>query len=387
MSEGGQSGEKTEPPSPKKLRDARQKGQVAKSQEVVMTATMFAAIAYIWATWSTTLSKLIELFDVSAMLTKGDFRVNAIQGIVMAARTSMIIVLPLLGLVMAAAIASNYLQIGSIFSFESITPKLDKLSLAAGVKRIFSKKQLVEVLKSIAKILFLSLLLFVVIKGAIGPYVYSLACGLPCVADLTGSLLGRIFLFSAFAFLIVSVADFTFQKRAYTKNLMMTKEEVKREYKESEGDPEIKGKRKQLAQELLMEDDGAVARKSTAIVVNPTHFAVAILFKEGKTPLPMVVAKGRDRHAHFIRTEAESAGVPVFRNAQLARTLYAQTNVSDFVPDELFAAIAEVLAWVARNKHVLYNGPTGSGVIDMEAGDHRNTLVDPKTGAEPAPPP
>ena len=375
MSEG-QGGEKTEPPSPKKLRDARQKGQVAKSQEVVMTATMFVAIAYIWATWTGSVSQLSALFDMSASLVDGDFQVNAFRGMEIVEQVMVSVLLPVLGLIIVAAIASNYLQIGSIFSFESITPKLEKVSIASGAKRIFSKKQLVEVLKSIAKILFLSALLYFVLRRAIGPYIYSLSCGLPCVAALTGTLLQRIFLFSAFAFIIVSVADFAFQKHSYTKNLMMTKEEVKREYKESEGDPHIKGKRKQLAQELIMEDDGEVARKSTAVVINPTHFAIVIIYKEGKTPLPMIAAKGRDRHAHFLRTQAESAGVPIFRNAQLARALYAQTQVSDFVPDDLFAAIAEVLAWVARNKSVLYNGPTGSGVIDMEAGDHRRTASD-----------
>ena len=370
MSEG-QGGEKTEPPSPKKIRDAREKGQVAKSQEVVMAATMFSCIGYLWVMWGSLMNALTGLFDLSAHLETGDFAVNATRGVELVSKTIMMTLLPLLGVVVAVAIASNYFQIGSIFSFESVTPKLDKISPAAGAKRIFSKKQLVEVLKSIAKILFLSFLLFLVIRDAIAPYIYALPCGLPCLTSLTVALLAKLFLFSALAFMIVAVADFVFQKKTYTKNLMMTKEEVKREFKESEGDPEIKGKRKQLAQELVFGNDGEVARKSTAVVINPTHFAVAILFKEGVTPLPTVVAKGRNAHAHYIRTQAEEAGVPVFRNVELARSLFWTTEVMDFVPDDLFAAIAEVLAWCARNKGGLYNGPIGSGVIDMDVGDHK----------------
>jgi type III secretion protein U len=375
MSEG-QDGERTEAPSPKKMRDARQKGQVAKSQEVVMASTMFATIAYIWAIWDSLVASSIRLFDMSARLEDGNFAVNAKRGIALVARDVLVTLLPIFGLVIFVSIAANYLQIGSIFSFESIAPKLNKVSPAAGAKRIFSKKQLVEVIKSILKILVLSLLLFLVLKAAIGPLIYSLPCGLSCEASVTASLLKRILLFSALAFFIVAAADFMFQKHSYTKSLMMSKHEVKREYKESEGDPHIKSKRKELAQELIMNDDGGVARKSTAVVINPTHFAIAILFKEGVTPLPVVVAKGRNKHAHFIRTQAEEAGVPVFRNVPLAQALYAQTEVLDFVPDELFAAIAEVLAWVARNKSILYNGRIGSGVIDMDEGDHRKRYED-----------
>lgn len=370
MSEGSQ-GDKTEPPSPKKLRDARQKGQVARSQEVVTTVTLISVVGYIWVTWNQTFDDLINLLNISAALTAGDFRVNAANGIAITARVVLRILLPILGVAILSAIAANYVQVGSIFAFDNLTPKLDKISPAAGAKRIFSMKQIVEVLKAIVKIVFLSILLYIVLRGAIGSFIYSLPCGLPCLAHVTSVVLFQLLIYSAFAFIVVSALDFAFQKHTYTKSLMMTKEDVKREYKESEGDPHIKGKRKQLAQELIMGDDANVARKSTAVVINPTHLAVVLRYVEGETPLPTVVAKGRNRNAHVLRTAAEEAGVPVFRNIVLARALYAQTEVNDYVPDELFGAVAEVLAWVAKNKKMLYKGPFGSGVIDMDAGDHR----------------
>ena len=368
MSEGG---EKTELPSPKKVRDARAKGQVARSQEVVTTVSLMSVIAYIWATWSITVKRLVGMFDVVASLSTGDIRLGMFTALEIIGKETMAIIFPVVGVAILAAIFSNYFQVGSIFALENIMPSLDKISPASGFKKIFSMKQLVETLKSIIKIVFLSILLYIVLKKAIGEYVNSLYCGLPCISNVTASVLFDILVYSAVAFVIVAVADFAYQKHSYTKGLMMSKDEVKREYKESEGDPHIKGHRKQLAHEILMGDGGHAAAKSSAVVVNPTHVAVCIRYVEGETPLPIIVAKGLNKNAHYLRAEAERAGVPVFRNVRLARALYADAELDDYVPDDLFDAVAEVLAWVSKNRNLLYHGPLDHGVIDMDAGDHR----------------
>ena len=368
MSEGG---EKTELPSPKKVRDAREKGQVARSQEVVTTVSLMSVIAYIWATWSITVKRLITIFDAVAALSTGDVRLGMFTALEVTTRETISIVLPVLGVAILAAIAANYFQVGSIFALQGIMPSLDKISPASGFKKIFSMKQLVETLKSIIKIIFLSVLLYIVLKSAIGEYVNSLYCGLTCISKVTSVVLFDILTYSAVAFIIVAVADFAYQRHTYTKGLMMSKDEVKREYKESEGDPHIKGHRKQFAHEILMGDGGHAAAKSSAVVVNPTHVAVCIRYVEGETPLPIVVAKGLNKNAHYLRTEAERAGVPIFRNVRLARALFADTALDEYVPDDLFDAVAEVLAWVAKNRHLLYHGPLDHGVIDMDAGDHR----------------
>lgn len=150
----------------------------------------------------------------------------------------------------------------------------------------------------------------------------------------------------------------------------MSKDEVKREYKESEGDPMVKGQRKQLAQEMAMNDAPVQAGKASAVVVNPTHFAIAIRYKKDDTPLPMVTAKGRNYVAHEMRAEAERSGVPIFRNPKLARYLFAETDPGAYVPDEVFDVIAEILAWVNRHQDELYSGVLDRGDIDMESGDH-----------------
>jgi len=225
--------------------------------------------------------------------------------------------------------------------------------------------------QTLAKIVFLSTLLFLVVRSAIGPFIASLSCGFHCQTIIAASMLQQLLLYSALAFVIVAALDFMFQRYSYTKSLMMTKDEKKREYKESEGDPHIKGHRKRLARELINSDPGHRARTATAVVVNPTHVAVVLNYEAETLKLPIVTAKGLGHHAHYLRAEAERAGVPVFRNVSLARALYATADIDDIVPDELFDVVAEVLVWVKNNQHLLYKGPLDHGVIDMDAGDHR----------------
>jgi type III secretion protein U len=364
-------GEKTEQPTPKRMRDSRQKGQVARSQEVVTTVSLFGVIAVIFGLWNITWNRLITLMDEVAAIAANLNETSLQNAIALTWDAGVAIMLPILGAVVALAIAANYIQVGVLFSVESITPKLEKISINAGFKRIFSMKQVVELLKSLFKIIFLSFLLYFVMKDAIGPYISAITCDMPCIAAVTDAMMKKTLFIAAVVFIVVAGLDFMYQRHSHTKQLMMTKEEVKREYKESEGDPVIKGQRKQLAQEMAMSDAPAQAGKASAVVVNPTHFAVAIRYREGDTPLPLVTAAGRNNIAAQMRAEAERAGVPIFRNPQLARQLYAETTPGEFVPDEMFDVIAEILAWVGRNEERLYGGRLDHGDIDMERGDHR----------------
>ena len=363
---GNPTGEKTELPTPKKLRDARKKGQVARSQEVVTTVSLFAVIALMVATGRFAFQKLVETLDAVALMAQDPSHTRMIEGVNAMVEAGLAILLPILGVTIFAGIAANYLQIGSLFSFETVKPKLENISPSKGMKRVFSMKQLVEVLKSVVKIVFLSVLLYFVVRAAIGPFIVSVSCGMACIAPVTVRMVLLILALSAFAFVVVAVADFVFQKHVHIKGLKMTKEEVKREYKESEGDPIIKGQRKQFAQELLFSDPPAQARKATAVIINPVHFAVAIRYDEEAKDIPIVVAKGRNEQALAIRVAAEDAGVPVFRNVPLARTIFAETTLGDAVPSDVFEVVAVILAWIARHKDELYAGPLPHGVIDME---------------------
>jgi len=373
----GDSGEKTEPPSPKRLRDARQKGQVPRSTEVVTSISLFGVIALIFLMGSTVWAALVTLIDQVAALAASDNETRLYEGILLAYDVGALVLLPIIGAGIFLAVAANMIQFGVLFSFQSVQPKLEKISIIAGAKRIFSKKQLVELLKSVFKILFLSILLFFIIRDAIGPYVSAINCGLECLGTVTNAMLTRVMLISALAFAVVAGLDFMIQRSFHTKSLMMSKEEVKREYKEAEGDPMVKGQRKAFAQELIMGDVRKQTKNATAVVVNPTHFAVAIRYRQGDTPLPIITAKGRNAIAVDMRTEAEHAGVPIFHNVALARFLYAESEPNEYVPDEVFDVVAEILAWVSRHEHTLYRGTLHHGDIDMERGDHRADLKTP----------
>ncbi|MGR3483835.1 MAG: type III secretion system export apparatus subunit SctU [Paracoccaceae bacterium] len=368
MAEGG---EKTEQPTPKRLRDAREKGQVARSQEVVTTISLFGVLIVIYALGGAIWYRLVGLMDTVARLAAEGGIPALREGIAVAWVESVLLMMPILAVTIALAIAANWMQVGTLFSLKAVAPSLEKISIPKGFKRIFSMKQVVELLKSIFKIVFLSALLFIVLRDAIGPYVMSVDCGLTCLQSVTMAVMIRIIVFSALAFVIVALFDFVYQRHSHTKQLMMSKEEVKREYKEAEGDPMVKGQRKQVAQELAMGDAPKQVKNATAVVMNPTHIAVAIRYTEGQTPLPIVVAKGRGTQAQHIRVLAEEAGVPVFRSVPTARLLFAETALGDFVPDEAFEVVAEILSWVARHEDELYDGPATRGALDMARGDHK----------------
>ncbi|MCP8939527.1 type III secretion system export apparatus subunit SctU [Alsobacter sp. SYSU M60028] len=371
MSEGG---EKTELPTPKKERDARAKGQVARSQELVTTASLLGVVAYVWVTFPGTVTTIVSMLDAVAADGAQDFHTRANVAIEAVARGAVSILAPLLLVTIVVGIAANYLQIGSLFALQGITPSLSKISPASGFKRIFSKKQLVEILKALLKIAALAVVVFGIVREAMGAYVVGLPCGMPCLAGITAATLAQILASSALVFIVVAVADLAWQRYSHTKELMMTKDEVKREYKESEGDPHVKGHRRQLAFELVMGDGGHAQKKPTALVVNPTHIAVAILYEPPDVPLPLVIDRARGDRAVRLRAAAEEAGVPVFRHVKLARGLYAAATPQGEVPDEWLQAVAEILAWVERHRDRLYQQPLGHGVLDIEDGDHRSDL-------------
>jgi len=370
----GETGEKTEQPSPKRLRDARDKGQVARSQEVVTTVSLFGVIAVCYLLGDLFWNSMVVLMDQVALLAATRSETRLQEGLALAWDLSVAIMLPILGVALVLTIAANMIQFGVLFSVEAALPNLERVSIIKGFERLFSMHSMVELLKSVFKILFLSFLLYFLIRDSIGPFMSSIRCGLDCIWEVNDQMLARLLFISAVAFVVVAGLDFMIQRHLHTKQLMMTKDEVKREYKESEGDPIVKGQRRALAQELAMSDGRKQVQTASAVIVNPTHLAVAIRYTKGDTPLPIVTAKGRERVAVDMRAEAERAGVPVFRNVPLARHLYAATEPGDYVPDAVFEAVAEVLAWVARHEATLYRGTLGHGAIDMERGDHRADL-------------
>ena len=246
--------EKTEQPTPKRLREARQKGQVAKSREVASAAGITGLFLLIWIAWDFFVDNLKELVLLPSRFYGAAFD-EAFKSVLDAVLIKLVILsLPPLVTAMILAALANFFQVGALFAFEPIKPDLKKINPAQAIKKIFSLNNLVELIKSILKIIFLSVLLYIVIKEAIDPLIKIPYWGLPGLNRVLPPILKKIVIYSSAAFMIVAAADYFFQKHQHIKQLKMTKDEVKREYKEMEGDPIIKSKRRQLHKEMAMND-------------------------------------------------------------------------------------------------------------------------------------
>ncbi|HET6467223.1 MAG TPA: type III secretion system export apparatus subunit SctU [Geminicoccaceae bacterium] len=338
--------DKTEPPTPKKLRDARKKGNVAHSKEVVTTALTLALFGYFWASWSGFVQRMQEILVFPPQFYRMEFRDAIAYSFDIGLKMVQAILVPVIVITIVVGILANMVMVGVLFAFESIKPSLDKVNPASGIKKIFGMKNLVDNAKSIVKTVFLSVLLYILLKDAIGPLVRAPVCGLACLESVMSDLMRTMVIYVSLAFFVLAAADYGWQKFKFTKDLKMSKDEVKREYKESEGDPHIKSKRKQLAQELVMSDQHGAVKNASVVVTNPTHLAVALLYDKDKTPLPMVVAKGENLNAERIIKIAQEAGVPIMRNVDLAHALYDQVETDRYIPSELVEPVAEVLRWV-----------------------------------------
>lgn len=340
--------EKTEQPTAKKLRDARQKGQVAKSQEVASTAVILSAFLVVWIGWDSMLANIKEMVLLPTHYMDRPFAEALPMVLAGVLSKAALVCAPVVFLAAVMGVAANYMQVGFLFSLESIKPDLKKINPGEGAKRIFCKKNFLELVKSALKILFLGILLKMVVEDALDALMKIPYGGMDGLMAVLGKVLFKIVVNTGLCFTIVAAFDFFLQKKLHTKQLMMSKDEVKREYKEMEGDPIIKSKRKQLHQELVMSDTIAKVKKSSVLVTNPTHLAVALFYEKGKTKLPVVTAKGANLVARRMVEAAKEAGVPIMQNVPLAHNLYDDANVGQYIPGDLIEPVAEVLRWVQQ---------------------------------------
>ncbi|MDR1595612.1 MAG: type III secretion system export apparatus subunit SctU [Puniceicoccales bacterium] len=346
------SGEKTEMPTPKRLRDARKKGQVSKSTDVNSTAILIGIFSYIGAGWGRHMEILSDMVALPVAYMAEDFKMSYPNVLVGVFLHILKIVLPAIGICMLMAIVANCAQIGFLLTFEPIKPDIKKINPAEKLKQIFSKKNLFEFLKSSLKITFLGILIYKVIKNVIRDLLLLPFCGLHGIIDILGPIMRRFAYNVIFAYVVVACIDFVFQKRNFMSKMKMSKDEIKREYKESEGDPHIKGKRKQLHREMVEQDAPRKTKQASALVTNPEHIAVAIYydFKNQGTSLPIILASGQGAIAEEMIRVARENGIPIMRNVPLAHALLDVGEVMTFIPTELIEPVAEVLRWVYEMK-------------------------------------
>ena len=342
-------GEKTEMPTPKKLRDARQKGQVCSSKDITSTAilvVLFAILAWMGVA-------LMEDMEELLMFLSGRIAENNAESVGESSKMTVFLICKhsFIFVFVAAiiGIAGNVAQIGFLFTFDPIIPKLEKLNPVEGAKKIFSMKNLFEFLKNVVKVMFLGYLLYKIIWASI-PELLTMCYGtvddiFPCLKLM----LKRLAIYTAFGYIVIAIVDRLFQGRNFTKQMMMTKDEVKREYKEMEGSAEIKQAQRQFRDEILNgPDPAAAAKKSNVVVTNPTHLAVGIRYNADEAPLPTICAIGAGETARIIRETALAEGIPIMEDRPLARELYANGKIDDFIPDSLIEPVAEVLKWAKQ---------------------------------------
>lgn len=340
--------DKTEQPTSKKLREAREKGQVAQSRDVTSTALLIAMFVWIMIASGGLIEQLKALLVLPGTLHGAPFSEGLRTMIAATVEVLRAATVPMLGVVLIFGTAAGFLQVGPLIAFESVKPDLKKLNPVDKLKQMFSMKNLIEFVKSVLKVTFLSVLLYIVIRNSLAVLVEAPYGGLTAVQVVLDGVLYKVAMYTMFAYLAIAAADFGFQRWRHTKDLMMSKDEVKREYKEMEGDPHIKSKRKHLHQEMIMHDSVANTRKATVLITNPTHKAVAVYYKQGETKLPIVTAKGEGFVAQRMIEAAKEEGVPIMQNVPLAHDLFEQGQLEHYIPSELIEPIAEVLRWVQQ---------------------------------------
>jgi len=344
MSEGG---EKTEMPTPKKLNDAREKGQVCSSKDVVSTALLIVLLALCAITGG------LLVKDTQDFICFIGQTYSAPDGLAVNECTKYAVIIIckysfLFSLVAAVVgVAAHVAQIGFLFTFEPMKPELNKLNPVEGAKKIFSLKNLFEFGKNVVKLSFLGILIYRIVVNSIGALLPICYGGIQDIMPVLKVILKNLAVNTAFGYIVVAVVDWFFQQKNFTKQMMMTKDEVKREYKEMEGSAEVKQAQNQFRQEILNGPDPAqAAKKSTTIVTNPTHLAVGLYYKQGETPLPKITVKGADAIAKVIKQAAMEANIPIMENVPLARALYKDGITEQYIPESLIEPVVEVLKWV-----------------------------------------
>lgn len=352
--------EKTEKATPKKLRDAKKKGQVAKSQDLPSAITFMASIAatVVLAHWL--YAKLADFVrGVFGLIQREDLLQVLPDLFNQALMLIFFLSIPVMLAVTLLGIIVTFLTVGPCFAPEVFKPDIKKFNPVENIKAKFKLKTLVELLKSLFKITVASYIIYLVFYSSIPVLIHTVS--LPIIGALTvfqKFLLEVVFKVGIF-FIGVAILDLLYQKRVFAKEMMMEKFEVKQEYKNTEGDPLIKSKRKEMAREIAYQEGPAGAmRRSRAVVTNPTHLAIALGYEKDVDAAPYILAMGEGHMAENIIKLAEKYSIPVMRNIPLAHKLWDEGEVYDYVPEETYEAIADILRWIAALKD---NSEPGSG--------------------------
>ena len=340
--------EKTEPATSKRREEARLKGQIPRSKEISTVSILLAFVVFFYFSGSWMVMKVAEILreTLSSGLTMNLGEENIFIFFVTLLQSFLIIIAPIAITFVIVAIVANVLQGGLVFSSEALTPKLSKLNPISGIKKFVSKNALVELLKSIFKVIVLGYVGYITIKEEFG--------NIPLLVDMDGwhtmTYMGgtvfKILIRTSWVLIILSVLDYLFKLYEHEENLKMTKEEVEEEMKQAEGDPQIKSRIRSLQIEMVGRRMMTEVPDADVVITNPTTFAIALKYDRNKVSAPLVVAKGEGLIAEKIKGIAKEHQVPIVEDKPLARALYRLVDIGKEVPVEFYHAVAEVLAYV-----------------------------------------
>ncbi len=350
-----QSSEKTEQATPKRKRDTREKGQVSKSVEfttVLMIMSLFGSLSIFGA-------RFIE--NTRMFLTNFlSFDASDVYGISNSDVTKLFsdivlnffnIMSPIFIAAVVAALIANYLQVGFLFSPKAIQPKMDKINMISGFKKLFSMKTLIEAVKSIIKIAIIVYIAYTEYKVRLLEFPNLMTNDVfASMRFMTKALLSMAFKV-AIAMAVLAPLDYLFQRWKHNKDMKMTKQEVKDESKMTEGDPQIKGKIKQKQREISAMRMMQAIPDADVVITNPTHYAIAISYDSEKHEAPIIIAKGKDHLAIRIKEKAKELDIIMVENRPVAQAMYFHCEVGDEVPQDLYQAVAEILTYVYRLKN------------------------------------
>ena len=357
----GPGGEKTEPATSKKLNDIRKEGQVAKSKEIITAISLMSLFIILKVYLSSLGTGLIDVYkeiysSVPLVISESASGLQTRMATTVLRQVIVDVVklaIPILIVAVVIAVLGNMLQQKWMVTAKPLQPKLSKLSPISGLKRMFSVRQLMELLKSIAMIALIMVVVYTTIKSKMNVLLTFYDVGLNAALSTIGSIIIDLGIKISAVFLIVGFVDLIYQRHKFKTDNMMTKQEIKDEFKNAEGDPQVKGQIKRRMQEISRRRMMQQLPEADVVITNPTHFAVALKYEPNEGRAPVVIAKGADYLAFQIKDKAKEYNIAIVENKPLARILYHNIDVGMEIPPELYQAVAEILAAVMKTNNRL----------------------------------
>lgn len=359
--EGGE--ERREDPTPRRRRKARQEGQVFQSKELVTAGLLVLTFGVLWFAFPF-MSESVQRFAVRTLSlgAGGDWGAAEGYALLAASMTQVaVVVAPVLAAAVIGGVGVTLMQTGLVFSARPLSPDLSRIDPIKGAARVFSLRAIANLIKSLIKVAAVGWVAYVTLAGHVAEFPLYLRLPLPTALGRTAAILQGLLLRCFLVFLLVGAADYLYERSEHEKKLKMTRRELKEELKETEGDPHVRGRRRSLRQQVARQRMITAVPRADVVISNPTHYAVALEYSFEEMEAPLVLARGRGLMAQRIRETALDHGVPIEERSPLARALYDMSEVGQYIPPELYEAVAEVLAYVYK----------AQGRTSMEGGSRR----------------